>query len=121
MVVPMVEEAEITAMREAAARNVDQYGLRRIARQIGMSPSGLKKFLKGAAPYRKTLHKVSEWSARAAVEDTRSPRDVLVDELVETVPEGARDHAREQIVRILEQAFRWPMKVSPDGKSRVSH
>lgn len=35
--------------------------LRRLARELEMSPSGLAKFIDGAAPYSATLRSVTEW------------------------------------------------------------
>ncbi len=38
--------------------------LRQAAREIGMSPTGLQKFLHGGEPYVKTVRKLSLWRER---------------------------------------------------------
>jgi hypothetical protein len=43
---------------------VDASSLRRTAREIGMRPTGLRGFLKGAAPYHKTELKLPQWFLR---------------------------------------------------------
>ncbi|HWK90430.1 MAG TPA: hypothetical protein VNP72_10605 [Longimicrobium sp.] len=58
--------AAIRHMREAAAARVENTSLRRVARDIGMSPTGLKKFLCGAAPYSPTVRRLRNWYVRHA-------------------------------------------------------
>ena len=41
--------ATIRHLREAAQARVENTSLRSVAREIGMSPTGLKKFLQGTA------------------------------------------------------------------------
>ena len=53
--------ATIRHMREAAAARVENTSLRSVAREIGMSPTGLKKFLQGTAPYSPTLRRLRNW------------------------------------------------------------
>jgi len=54
-------EAIIEHLRTAAAARVDHTSLRGVAREIGMSPTGLKKFLLGTAPYSPTLRRLRKW------------------------------------------------------------
>jgi hypothetical protein len=48
-------------LREMAAARVENTSLRGVAREIGMSPTGLKKFLLGTAPYSPTLRRLRKW------------------------------------------------------------
>ena len=48
-------------LREMAAARVENTSLRAAAREIGMSPTGLKKFLMGTAPYAPTLRRLRKW------------------------------------------------------------
>jgi hypothetical protein len=48
-------------LRQAAAHRVECTSLRGVAREIGMSPTGLKKFLLGTAPYSPTLRRLRRW------------------------------------------------------------
>jgi hypothetical protein len=50
------------ALREAIARST----LRTVAKDVGMSPSGLQKFLDGTNPYGKTRERLRVWYFREA-------------------------------------------------------
>ena len=54
-------EGTIEHLRAAAAASVGKTSLRGVARAIGMSPTGLKKFLNGTAPYSPTLRRLRKW------------------------------------------------------------
>ena len=56
--------ASIETLREAARLYVDATSLRHAAREIGMSPTGLRGFIDGADPYVKTTRKLTEWYVR---------------------------------------------------------
>jgi hypothetical protein len=55
------KEATVHYMRALAAARVEHTSLRGVAREIGMSPTGLKKFLLGTAPYSPTLRRLRKW------------------------------------------------------------
>jgi hypothetical protein len=54
--IPAFEE-----IRTCLAAAVEMSSLRTVARQVGVSPSGLQKTIDGAAPYRRTLRKYCGW------------------------------------------------------------
>ena len=58
--------ATIKHLRETAAARVENTSLRSVAREIGMSPTGLKKFLLGTAPYSPTLRRLRNWYVQYA-------------------------------------------------------
>jgi hypothetical protein len=58
---PHSREATVQHLREMAASRVENTSLRGVAREIGMSPTGLKKFLNGTAPYSPTLRRLRKW------------------------------------------------------------
>ncbi|HEX8905830.1 MAG TPA: hypothetical protein VF771_13350 [Longimicrobiaceae bacterium] len=58
---PHSREATVQHLREMAAARVENTSLRGVAREIGMSPTGLKKFLMGTAPYAPTLRRLRKW------------------------------------------------------------
>jgi hypothetical protein len=109
----MTEELDLDTIRIRLEQEVKKHGLRCIARQVGMSPSGLHKLLNGASPYQKTQRKALLWWERIAAGDARSPQEVLVDELVNTLPGDARETARTRIMRVVAKARRWPAIGSP--------
>jgi hypothetical protein len=55
------QEQVMTEIRSLAGERVERTSLRAVASQVGMSPSGLSKFLGGAAPYQKTVGKLEAW------------------------------------------------------------
>jgi hypothetical protein len=65
---PDLPSASVRHMREVAANRVENTSLRQVAREIGMSPTGLKKFLGGTAPYSSTLRRLRAWYVRYAAE-----------------------------------------------------
>lgn len=85
-------------LRETAAARVENTSLRSVAREIGMSPTGLKKFLQGTAPYSPTLRRLRSWyvqyaavqSGNVGLEDATAALNVLVHDLA---PDPRRDTA----------------------------
>ncbi len=81
--------ATIRHLRETAQERVENTSLRSVAREIGMSPTGLKKFLQGTAPYSPTLRRLRNWYVRHAasrtatvhLEDATAALSVLVHDL----------------------------------------
>lgn len=61
-----VRQHAVTHLRETAAARVENTSLRDVAREIGMSPTGLKKFLHGASPYAATLRRLRSWYVQYA-------------------------------------------------------
>jgi hypothetical protein len=65
-------DAPVEMLREAARSYTDATSLRQAARDIGMSPTGLRGFLEGGAPYAKTERKVRAWYLREAQRDVQA-------------------------------------------------
>ncbi|HEX9939764.1 MAG TPA: hypothetical protein VGB15_21695, partial [Longimicrobium sp.] len=51
-------------LRETVRLRVEATSLRAVARQVGMSPSGLEKFLAGGTPYAGSRQKLQDWWER---------------------------------------------------------
>ena len=66
-------------LRDTVAHRVTDRSLRRCAREIGISPNGLRDFLQGAAPRLSTRSKLERWLDRKA-------QDVLSLEEVTSLP-----------------------------------
>jgi hypothetical protein len=60
---PSSPRVPIGAIRDAAALAVERESLRKVARQVGLSPNGLKQFLSGRRPYTSTEQKLNAWYA----------------------------------------------------------
>jgi len=62
----------IALLRDAVAREAGQVSLRRVAKEISMSPNGVRDFLHGATPRSATRTKLERWlSSKGRV--TRPP------------------------------------------------
>ena len=53
----------VPLLRDGIAREAARYSLRRVAREVGMSPNGLRDFLRGALPRSATRAKLEQWLA----------------------------------------------------------
>jgi hypothetical protein len=86
---PDHRSATVRHLRETAAARVENTSLRNVAREIGMSPTGLKKFLLGTAPYSPTVRRLRSWYVQYAavqgegveMEDAVAALSVLVHDL----------------------------------------
>ncbi|HEX2206640.1 MAG TPA: hypothetical protein VHG93_03105 [Longimicrobium sp.] len=84
--------ATIRHIREVAAARVRNTSLRGVAREIGLSPMGLKNFINGTEPYSPTLRRLRSWYVRYAAvqsghvraEDATAALAVLVHDLAAT-------------------------------------
>jgi hypothetical protein len=82
-------------------RGEDVASLRELARQIGMAPSGLSKFVAGSAPYTKTLRKLRRWHAtNEPGRRERQKRNALAD-LLAGVPPAKRAEAERIILDVV--------------------
>lgn len=61
---PVRPQPSIDRLRNAIILRVQATSLRSVARQVGMSPSGLDKFLSGGTPYSKSRRKLFDWLQR---------------------------------------------------------
>ena len=57
-------QTSIDRLRDAVAIRVQATSLRAVARQVGMSASGLHKFIAGGMPYTKSRRKLFRWLQR---------------------------------------------------------
>jgi transcriptional regulator with XRE-family HTH domain len=89
----------------ALAARVESTSLRQVAREVGMSPTGLRKVLSGASPYAPTRAKLERWLVREAaasprLRDATSGRAAL-DLLLAGIPAGERSAASAELVAML--------------------
>lgn len=95
--------ATVRHLREAAVARVENSSLRGVAREIGMSPMGLRNFMHGTEPYAPTLRRLRNWYVKYAAlrtgnvhtEDATAALAVLVHDL-------AADPRRETAVTVLD-------------------
>ena len=96
-------------LRAAASARVEATSLRGVSREIGMSATGLSKFLDGNAPYLPTLNRLRNWYLRHAV----SPASTLSEEdahaalalLVHDLSPEARHAAIGEMLRCMREGY----------------
>ena len=98
-------QTSIDRLREAVTIRVQATSLRSVARQVGMSPSGLDKFLSGGMPYQKSRRKLFDWLHR---ERNNLGADLTVDgiaaalgSLVRDLPPDRRERALHALLETL--------------------
>ncbi|MGQ0813066.1 MAG: hypothetical protein ACT4O1_01190 [Gemmatimonadota bacterium] len=96
-------------LRDVVAARVEAESLRSVARNVGMSPSGLQKFIDGASPYSATRQRLERWYVRetAAYRANVSEESALaaLSILVRDLPSKQRAHARARVLEALEQSY----------------
>lgn len=124
------EPAVVERLRAAAAARVHETSLRSVARQAGLSPTGLQKFLDGTRPRRSTCRKLERWFVvHAAPEalDAGGAR-IVIDLLLRGLPPAHRDPARRRVAAEVERSFRavrlpapaWALELGRAGPERRS-
>jgi hypothetical protein len=101
--------ATVQHLRDMAAARVESTSLRGVAREIGMSPTGLKKFLMGTDPYSPTVRRLRKWylhhtalpTGEVSIHDASAAVVVLLNDLQ---PEPRRD-ASDALLDALERAY----------------
>ena len=94
----------VGTLKRAVAGGVSATSLRQVARDVGMSPTGLRKFLSGASPYSATRSKIERWYVRRGrAPDVHSALAAL-EVLVLDLPPAERIRAMERIVDGLEES-----------------
>lgn len=124
---PPKEGASIGTLRQAARIYVDATSLRHAARDIGMSPTGLRGFIDGADPYVKTTRKLTEWYIREiqsrSAELSRESAGSALALLVQHMPAPQRGLTMLQLLDVLDRRCRetstprpvWLIDLHEDG------
>jgi hypothetical protein len=97
-------------LRSAAAARVEATSLRSVSREIGMSATGLSKFLDGNAPYLPTLNRLRNWYLRyaavpAAAGLSESDAHAALSALVHDLSPEARHDAIEAMLRCMREGY----------------
>jgi len=104
-------------LREAVAGGVEARSLRQVARDVGMSPTGLRKFLDGATPYAATRRKLERWFVREASRYADGPGAgsalAALHVLTRELPSEERRRVGTAIVDLLETAYRARRRAVP--------
>jgi hypothetical protein len=95
-------------LRDAVERQAAARSLRHAARQVGMSPTGLQKFLSGTVPADATCRKLERWAfARAAAGEPPTGAGAVgaLRHLAGALPPRLHVHAVDRLLSVLEAAY----------------
>lgn len=93
---PRIPSLPIPVLRAAVTRAVAEHSLRKIAREIGLSPNGLRNFLNGAIPRASTRLKLERWLAAQG----RPPSPPTLGHLVRLIGEISTDLSPRQVAEL---------------------
>lgn len=101
--------APLSTVRDEVRHAIEQASVRAVAREVGLSPSGLQKFADGSQPYRGTRRKLVEWYAKreagSDADDTPPAAAAAAFELLlRPLPPHRRADARRDIIEVLRAA-----------------
>lgn len=98
---------DVEFAREEVQYAVDDSSLRSVAREVGLSATGLKQFSEGTAPYGPTIRKLRRWLAQRPPRRAPSAQDVAaaVDLLLRELPEDVQLAVRAEIAEILDRVY----------------
>ena len=109
--------ASVDVLREALRRAVEADSLRSVAKRAGMSAMGLKAFLAGGSPQRRTEHKLRKWYVEHGASGPELSADtarICAELLMAGIPEAKRDPAVRELMGALEEIYR-RKGVEPSG------
>jgi hypothetical protein len=107
----------IPQLRTAVIERVERTSLRSAAREIGMSPTGLKKFLDGNMPYTKTIHRLRRWYLRYAADARHEISDedafAALRVLMHDLPPDAQAQTIQGMLECMEKSYAAAVRETP--------
>jgi transcriptional regulator with XRE-family HTH domain len=95
----------LARLRERLALRIEETSLRQVARELGMSPSGLQKVLEGGQPYGKTTRKLAGWyirdQSRYGGTVTAAAAAAALNVLLQDLPPARRHAGQRRLVELL--------------------
>jgi hypothetical protein len=123
----MSDDEPVTSLerlRETVALRVQATSLGTVARQVGMSPTGLEKFLAGEMPYSRSRQRLQEWwvkqSARPRSDVTMEGVEVAIGALVRDLPAEHRVEAIRRVVAALQRVYGEQEAAPPEWLERLA-
>lgn len=114
----MTGAPSVDALREAMVSHLATHPLRRVARQVGMSATGLQKFVGGAHPFSFTRRKLERWfvlhgPGRAEAVSGGGAALGILRVLVQDLPPARHRPGMERLAQALEEAYAAPGALRP--------
>ncbi|MEX2281697.1 MAG: hypothetical protein WEE89_04320 [Gemmatimonadota bacterium] len=105
---PSPKRIALAPIRRTLAHRIEAGSLRAVAKQVGMSPSGLQKFIDGSQPYSATRRRLERWYVRESgyraqltAESARAALSILGHDL----PAEARAKLHAELIAVLEASY----------------
>lgn len=118
------EAVPTNRLREAVALRSEATSVRQVAREIGLSPAGLQKFIDGAAPRSRTRRLLELWFARQVIqrkgELSHEDASAIIGALVDGIPAARRDEVLRRIVHELVSGFKASRRPVPPWLDALS-
>lgn len=101
----------VRVLRQAAREAMERTSSRAVARDVDMSPLGLREFIAGAEPRSATIRKLTAWYIRQREHGSDAPVDAETAEaaiafLLEHIPAQHRDDVRAALVQLIDSKGR---------------
>lgn len=100
----------LETIRDAAARAAKAEGIRKTAREIGVSVTGFRAFLDGSSPFESTRKKLAGWYLRRVAAGAEGPAagvaEAALAVLVEHLPAEERDATVRELRSVVEKRTR---------------
>lgn len=103
----------VDELRKVIAARLSEMSLRSLAREVGMSPSGLQKFVDGAAPYHPTRQKLERWYVGEAAEERAGMTPGVAQAALGVLLRDLAPSRRREAVRELVRAVRATYDAEP--------
>ncbi|HEY0023394.1 MAG TPA: hypothetical protein VGB24_10805 [Longimicrobium sp.] len=105
-------------LRQAAREAMERTSSRAVARDVDMSPLGLREFIAGAEPRSATIRKLTAWYIRQREHGSDAPVDAETAEaaiafLLEHIPAQHRDDTRAALLELIRSKGRQVGVASP--------
>lgn len=103
-------DVPLRMIREAVRVYHEAVGLRAASRAAGMSPNGLKEFLKGTRPIPRTVARLRTWYLTGGWQEVNATSaevvEVALDVLLQHLPPEEREGARSDLMTALRKITR---------------
>jgi len=101
--------SHLARLRENVALRVAATSLPEVARQVGMSPAGLERFLAGGTPLARSRQKLEEWydreGGRPAPDVTAAGVEVALGAMLRDLPGELRPQATGRMVGVVCEVY----------------